>query len=135
MTDNDVDAPHRADAVLRAFRYQLQQSLWAWLDLREDEVLLLEVAEDFTKASAEAEVAVQVKSGDPERRHSLRSADVRQSLTRFWQRSNGGTDRRPQLVFLANGGAANEAGLTFPNGLPGLEYWPAAVAGGVDRGI
>jgi hypothetical protein len=38
--------------VLRGYRYQLLLSLDAWLELRADEVLLLETEEDFSVESA-----------------------------------------------------------------------------------
>jgi len=41
-----------ASHVIAGFRYQLLQSVWALLNLRENERLLLEVSEDFTIESA-----------------------------------------------------------------------------------
>src|SRR5262249_8631194 len=63
------------------------------------------------------------------RPHSLRSKDVIAALDRFWTRSDQGRDPRPQLAFLAQGGAAREQGLTFPENVSGIEYWRAAVLG------
>ncbi len=83
MTDRD---PHQADHVLRAFRYQLLQSVQAWLDLRGNEELLLEVSEDFSIVSEERSEDVQVKhsatSAGP-KPVSLRSTGVREALIRY----------------------------------------------------
>jgi tetratricopeptide (TPR) repeat protein len=121
-------SPRQADAVLRAFRYQLAQSLATWLDLSQGEELWLEVSEDFTRQSADLQVDVQVKSSTAERlpRYSLRSADVQSALLRFWKDSAEGLDPRPRLIFLAHGTVAKEQGLPFPGDAPGLTYWRAA---------
>ena len=123
MTDRD---PHQAHHVLRAFRYQLLQSVQAWIDLRGSEELLLEVSEDFSIVSQEGSEDVQVKhsatSAGP-KPVSLRSAGVREAITRYWARSNAGHDPLPRLTFLATSGAANEQGLSFPGDAPGLVYW------------
>jgi hypothetical protein len=129
-----MTASHKGQAwyVLRGYRYQLLLSLDAWLGLRSDEILLLETEEDFSVESATAAVDTQVKSsaaaGGP-KPHSLRSKDVRAALSRFWTRSDQGRDLRPQLAFIAQGGVAREQGLVFPDNVPGIDYWRAAVLG------
>jgi len=115
--------------VLAGYRYQLLQSLDAWLSLQRDEVLCLETEEDFSIVSAENTTDVQVKSSaaaNGPTPHSLQSSAVRGVLRRYWDRSNGGHDPGPRLAFIANGGAARERNLTFPNSAPGLIYWQAA---------
>ena len=118
--------PHQAAHVVRAFRYQLLQSVQAWLDLRENEVLRLEVSEDFSIVSQERSEDVQVKHSATKKGStsvSLRSAGVRESVKRYWERSNAGQDPIHHLTFLATSGAAREQGLIFPNNTPGLLYW------------
>src|ERR1700719_1296245 len=118
--------------VLRGYRYQLLRSLDAWLGLGTNEVLLLETEEDFSVESPTGALDAQVKSsaaaGGP-KPHSLRSKDVRAALSRFWTRSDQGRDPRPQLAFIAQGGVAREQGLVFPDNVPGIDYWRAAVLG------
>ena len=53
---------HDASHVLAGFRYQLLQSLAAWLALRDSEQLWLEVSEDFSIQSTNTATDVQVKS-------------------------------------------------------------------------
>lgn len=130
MTGRD---PHQAHHVLRAFRYQLLQSVQAWLDLRENEELLLEVSEDFTRISQEGPEDVQVKhSATPAgpRPVSLRSPGIGDAIKRYWKRSNAGQDPLPRLTFLATSGAAKEQGLSFPSDTPGLAYWPRVAVEG-----
>ena len=116
--------------VLGGYRYQLLQSLDAWIGLRPGEVLWLETEEDFSIASATGAVDAQVKNsaaaGGP-RPISLRSKGVRTTLCRYWARSDHGRDPRPHVAFIAKGRAAREQGISFPNGVTGIEYWGAAV--------
>ncbi|MBP0111065.1 hypothetical protein [Bradyrhizobium vignae] len=59
-----MSASNRGQAwyVLRGYRYQLLLSLDAWIDLRSDEILLLETEEDFSVESAVGAIDTQVKS-------------------------------------------------------------------------
>jgi hypothetical protein len=125
---------HKGQAwyVLSGYRYQLLQSLDAWIGLRPGEVLWLETEEDFSVASTAGAVDTQVKSSAAAagpRPHSLRSEGVRAALSRYWVRSDQGRDPPPQLAFIAKGRAARERGLTFPNDMAGIDYWAAAVLG------
>jgi len=126
---NKTQAAH----VLAAFRYQLLRSLDAWIGLSADEVLWLEVEEDFSVISSESALHVQVKHSvatpGPTPR-SLNSADVRETINRYWMRSNQGTDERSHVAFIANSGAAREQNLSFPGNSPGLVYWTSATLDG-----
>ena len=55
------DQAREAIDSLRGYVYQIYQSAIAWTDIKEDEFLYLEVAEDFAVVAAEALKAVQVK--------------------------------------------------------------------------
>jgi hypothetical protein len=125
----DESNKRQADHVLAAFRYQLLHSLDAWVNLRQGEVLWLEIEEDYSVAGPSGTTDVQVKRSAPAAGptpRSLHSADVRDVLDRFWSRSGGGLDDRSRLVFIANSGAAQERDLTFPGNEPGLVYWSRA---------
>jgi len=125
------EARHQASTVLAAFRYQLMQSLAAWLDLAPDETLWLEVSEDFSVAASEGATDIQVKSSA--KPLGLRSKDVTDALERFWQRANTEVGHGARLVFISRGSAAREHGFSFPENMPGLLYWRAA-AQGADTG-
>jgi hypothetical protein len=116
-------------ASLRGYRYQLLQSLDAWIGLQQSEVLWLETEEDFGVTSAEATVDAQVKSSAAAtgpKPHSLHSKGIRAALNRYWARSGQGRDPRPYLAFIAKGGTAREQGLTFPDNVTGIDYWKSA---------
>lgn len=75
---NAMSPSHKGQAwhVLRGYRYQLLQSLDAWIGLRPGDVLWLETEEDFSVASATGAVDTQVKSSAAAagpRPHSLQS--------------------------------------------------------------
>ena len=116
--------------ALHGFRYQLLQSLAAWLNLRPDEALWLEVSEDYAVLSAAGDNAVQVKASraaSGPTRYSLQSADVRAALSRFWSRASASPGAR--LTFVANGGVAIERDYRFPGGVGGLAYWGSSARG------
>jgi hypothetical protein len=125
----DESNKRQADHILAAFRYQLLHSLDAWVNLRQGEVLWLEIEEDYSVARPAGTTDVQVKrsaaAAGPTPR-SFHSEDVRDVLDRFWTRSSEGLDDRSRLVFIANSGAAQERDLTFPGNVPGLVYWGRA---------
>jgi len=118
--------------VLRGYRYQLLQSLDAWIGLRPGEVLWLETEEDFSIVSSAKAVDTQVKSSAAAagpKRISLQSEGVRSTLARFWARSNEGRGLHHHVAFIAKGRTARERGLTFPSGMSGIDYWAAAILG------
>lgn len=114
--------------VIAGFRYQLLQSIATLIALQENEILYLEVSEDFSVAAPGLTTDHQVKNsqaaaGPPS--YSLQSSLIRECLGRFWDASRVAlTERR--LVFMARGGAAVERHFAFPGGRPGLLYWKAA---------
>jgi hypothetical protein len=102
------------------------------LSLDPAEVLWLETEEDFSVFAENKSIDYQVKSSVAAAgpaRHSLRSDNVQAALSRYWDRSDAGRDPKPFLAFIANGGAAQERGMSFPNDDPGLVYWGAAGRG------
>ncbi len=109
------------------------QSLAAWLELRADEQLWLEVSEDFSVQSANMTTDFQVKSSraaSGPTSYSLQSADVRAALHRFWERANENVDVDCRLTFIANGKASRERDHPFPDNIPGLLYWQRAAMDG-----
>lgn len=75
------DPAREAIASLRGYVYQIYQSALAWTDLKDDEFLYLEVAEDFAVAATKALKAVQVK--ETARRITINSDDVVASIDSF----------------------------------------------------
>lgn len=109
------------------------QSLAAWLELRADEQLWLEVSEDFSVQSADIATSVQVKSSraaSGPRSYSLQSSEVQAALRRLWERANENREVECHLTFIANGRASRERDHVFPGNMPGLLYWQRAASDG-----
>jgi tetratricopeptide (TPR) repeat protein len=133
MNEGQSDSPIStgstgASHVIAGFRYQLLHSIATLIALGENEILTLEVSEDFSVIAQGRVTDHQVKNsqaaaGPPS--YSLQSRPVRQCLARFWEASSVGSAER-RLVFMARGGAAVERDLTFPGGQAGLLYWQSA---------
>jgi len=55
ITISEQDLGRQAVEAMRGYIYQLYSSAQAWLSLKEDETLLIEVAEDYAVAAANAQ--------------------------------------------------------------------------------
>jgi hypothetical protein len=75
------DPAREAIASLRGYVYQIYQSALAWTEIKSDEFLYLEVAEDFAVVATNALQAVQVK--ETASRVTINSDDVVASIDRF----------------------------------------------------
>jgi hypothetical protein len=77
------DSARQAIASLRGYAYQLFASALAWLDLRDDQDLYLEVAEDYATVASDAVHAVQVVDTKESGSITLQSAEVHAALDAF----------------------------------------------------
>ncbi|MEC8039437.1 MAG: dsDNA nuclease domain-containing protein, partial [Pseudomonadota bacterium] len=75
------DTAREAIDSLRGYVYQVYQSALAWTELKEDEFLFLEVAEDYAVAAKDALQAVQVK--ETAGRVTINSDDIVASIDSF----------------------------------------------------
>ncbi|KQP52480.1 hypothetical protein ASF41_12585 [Methylobacterium sp. Leaf111] len=139
MTDEpDLAAPmlppdgtaRQAVAALRGYVYQIYRSLHAWLALRQDEILLLEVAEDYTRL-ARGEIDVfQVKA--QQKPATLRDLGVVKAIAAFWALQAVNRDSSVRMTYLTTSPIGRERDLTFPGGAPGLSHWRDVARGGSD---
>src|SRR2546423_1176161 len=78
-----ADSRRQADAMLAACDYQVWQTVVAWLDLRGEDMLFIEGAEDFDIVGGGEGQATQVKaSADP---ISLGQKSIQKALNNFWR--------------------------------------------------
>lgn len=70
-----------AVAPLGGYVYQIYQSAIAWTELKDDEFLYLEVAEDYAVAASDTLKAAQVKKTD--RKVTINSKEIVASIDRF----------------------------------------------------
>ena len=116
-----ADSRRQADAMLAACDYQVWQTVGAWLDLRGEDMLFIEGAEDFDIVGADEGRATQVKaSADP---ISLGQKSTQQALNNFWRLKQASPTISISYRFLARAPFTVERGEPFGLGIAGLELW------------
>src|SRR6476469_6060259 len=77
------DVARQAVAALRGYAFQLYGSVLAWLELKEDEELFLEVAEDYAIVAQNALEAVQAKETHGSGSVTLNTTGVKEAINSF----------------------------------------------------
>jgi hypothetical protein len=126
----DEQIGRQAVDSLRGYVYQIYQSLASWIGIKEDEVLLLEVAEDFAVLAEGALTATQVK--DTGASVTLRTKSVSDTIKAFWDFQEANPDKNVYLNYLTTSKIGKEKKLRFPDGHTGLTYWRVAAREGAD---
>jgi hypothetical protein len=130
------DLVRQAIATIRAYVYQLHQSASAWIHLKHGDLLHLEVAEDFSQVLREPGrldhilAATQIKDTRESGRVNLNSPDVLDAIRSLFRLKAANPDREVRLVFLTTSEMGVERKNPLSSGVPGLEAWGAAAAGG-----
>lgn len=106
--------------------YQFYQSLLAWLNLGENDVLLLEVAEDHAIVRETLVSQTQVKDDKGSGNITLRSESVISLINSHWDLQKSNPDKTVQSALLTTAAFGAEQQLNFPNKVSGLEYWRVA---------
>ncbi|MYK94456.1 DUF4926 domain-containing protein, partial [Candidatus Poribacteria bacterium] len=116
-----ADAKRQATDSIEGYRYQILHSVNAWLDLADNDILYLEVAEDFDIESEGTFTATQVKhTQDP---ITLRSQQVIDAIKNYWELQTNNPDRRVKFRLLTKSQIGKEQGNPFETDKPGLEVW------------
>jgi tetratricopeptide (TPR) repeat protein len=116
-----ADPARQADAMLRACEYQILQTVSAWLDLRGNDVLYVEGAEDFDRHSSNAAEAVQIKTSPQP--ISLGQKEVQETLNNYWKLRRIAAGSSVRMRFLTCAPYTVERGSPFGAGIAGLEVW------------
>ncbi|PTV64338.1 MULTISPECIES: hypothetical protein [Pseudomonas] len=130
------DLIRQATASIRGYVYQLHASAAAWLELRADDDLYLEVAEDFTELLREPgrmdDVlrATQVKDTRESGAVTLNSPDVLAAIESLHRLRACNPGREVRFVFLTTSRIGQERKDALPSGVAGLTAWEAAASGG-----
>ena len=128
----DDEIGRQAVNSLRGYVYQIYQTLNAWLTLKEDEVLLLEVAEDFAVIAKNALKATQVKDTAGSGSVTLKTESVSKTIKSLWEFQQANPDRNVYITYLTTSKIGKEKGLSFPDNHSGLTYWRVAAREGTD---
>ena len=116
-----VDPTRQAVGPLGGYRYQILHSVYAWVRLAGDEILYLECAEDFDNILDGTVTATQVK--DKQNPITLRSQDVIEAISHYWQLRTENPDWRVKFRLLTRSKIGVEQGSPFGIGNPGLKVW------------
>jgi hypothetical protein len=116
----------QAIASLGGYIYQILASAEAWLSLEDhDDVLLVEVAEDYAIIAGRALNFVQVKNTATP--ITLRSPSVLKAINSFWRFQSVNPDFRVQSTFLTTSSIGREREARFSGNTPGLVLWDQAI--------
>lgn len=122
-----------AAPAVRGFVYQVDQTVLAWLALRDDEWLYIELGEDFAIERRDPVALLQLAQvKDVAARVSLRSDDVIEAILNLADHRARNPGVSLQMDFLTSAGIATERPTTLK--MPGLIAWEriAARAAGED---
>jgi len=119
----------QAVPTLKAFSYQIWQSLLRWVSLDETSVLVLEGAEDIDLLGPGTAETIQVKTtAEPV---TLRTAAVQEAISNYWEHKQANPDCDLVFRFLTTA----ERGKERPNpfgGRGGLDVWDSCKYEGTD---
>lgn len=127
-----TDPKRDATDSIRGYVYQAYQSVLAWMQLKENEMLVLEGSEDFDIHSGSSVATTQIK--DVFGNLTLRTQAVIDSLNNYWSCHERNQDFDIVLRFLTTAEAGQEQGSPFGPGQKGLEYWQSAESEHIDIG-
>lgn len=128
----EAERQRQAVASIRGYVYQIVASALAWSALAEDEMLLLEVAEDFLVATSEALTLTQVKDAPAGPAATLRTPGVVDTINSFWRLRNANRARRVRAVYMTTTPFGRERGGPLPSPMKGLDEWRLAAIEGRD---
>jgi hypothetical protein len=116
-----------ASPTIRGFHYQIQQTLDRWLDLKNDELLVLECGEDIDKvlhseSSIEAKRELeQVKSRN--QNITLRSSDAIEAMVNYCAHLQNNSELVLLYRFTTTASVGRERLSPFKNSEKGIEVW------------
>ncbi len=116
-----ADSKRQATDSIEGYRYQILHSVNAWLDLDDNDILYLEVAEDFDIESDGTFTATQVKHTQDN--ITLRSQQVIDGINNYWKLRINNPERRVKFRLLTKSKIGKEQGNPFGTDKPGLEVW------------
>lgn len=125
------DPLREASDVFAGFRYQLLCSLLAWLNLKSDRHLAIEVGEDFQIFNTSRITEVQVKH--TAKKLTLGSKEAIQAIANYWQRQSIAPQGNLEHVYLTRSSVGIEQKKPFGD-RPGLAVWVSALDSDEDCG-
>lgn len=111
---------------IRGYVYQIYQSIYAWINLQEDEILFLERAEDFDIEQEDSISTVQIKDTQKSGNITLRTQGCIDALNNYWELATNNPNKRIRLRYLTTSNPGVEQGSVLKEPSEGLKYWNRA---------
>ena len=126
----NADSARQAIHAIRGYEYQILAAALAWVDLEENDVIYLEVAEDYAHVVNGDIEAVQVRARRSSGAVTLNTSGVRDAIESFVNLVAQNPTREMHLRFLTTAPIGLEKSPDDrPGECPGLDYWRRARAG------
>jgi hypothetical protein len=116
------DPKRQALPTLKGFSYQIWQSVYHWVTLKEGEALFLEGAEDIDVLGPGQAETIQVKETKASGTVTLRSEDILDAIAHFWEHQQNNPGVTVTFRFLTTAERGNEQPNPFA-GVRGLDHW------------
>lgn len=117
----DHERGRQAIHSLGGYAYQIFQTVLAWQNLKSDDLLFIEVSEDYAVVARDAIESAQVK--DVAGSLSLGQQESAKPLNALWDLRANNPGKQCRLTFLTTQNTCQEKSLTFPGGAHGIDYW------------
>lgn len=117
----NADERRQAMPAIRGYVYQIWHSLYAWVTLKEGQLLYLEGAEDFDKATPNGTTVTQVRYVS--RGISLGTEEARTTIDNFLALRERNPGRQVSYRYLTTASAIVERASPFGEGIPGIDFW------------
>ena len=115
------DEKRDASDSIAGYAYQIYQSIFAWMQLNETELLFLEGAEDFDIQAENNVETIQVKKRL--KNITLRSSEVIDAINNFWGHRSQNSQYKIKFRFLSTADYGIERKSPIPDQRAGIEYW------------
>jgi len=118
-----TDPRRQASDSIRGYVYQIYQSVFAWITLKNLQALVLEGAEDFDVYENDNVEISQVKDTRLSGPITLRTKSVVAAINHFSDCQKSNPEYEIRLRYLTTSERALEKGAPFGEGIRGLDYW------------
>jgi hypothetical protein len=128
----DFTPGRQAVDPIRGYEYQIWQSVYQWISLKEDEALFLEAAEDFDVVGPARAQTNQVRR--TRKPVTLVSKEILVAIGHFWEHQRRNPGVRIRFRYLTTSERRREKGVKSRAflGQAGLDYWDRCKRPGTD---
>ena len=116
-----TDIKRSASDPIKGYIYQFCISLDAWMNLSENELLILEGAEDLEVYNVDRVETIQVKH--VKSKVTLNSKDIRDAISNYWKYRTENPDKKILFRFISTSQPTQEKGSPFGKDVKGLDLW------------